>query len=199
MDDIEGASDAIAAELKNVMEDEQAFRPYVEKALRRPRPDDDSMTDNRDWTAFYLWKDGEIVAENAARCPQTLRALEAVPQCRIAGRAPSILFSRLRPHARIPPHNGMINTRLICHLPLIIPGGCGFRVGNDVREWRPGHIWAFDDTIEHEAWNNSDETRVILIFEIWRPELSEEERVLVTTMLEAVDSYAGRQVPWSDG
>jgi len=93
----------------------------------------------------------------------------------------------------------MINARLICHLPLIVPAGCGFRVGNEVREWRQGEMWAFDDTIEHEAWNNSDEWRVILLFEIWRPELTDEERELVAAMLEAVDTYRGRVVPWTDG
>ena len=67
----------------------------------------------------------------------------------------------------------MLNTRLICHLPLIVPPGCGFRVGNETREWEEGKLLIFDDTIEHEAWNESDQDRVVLIFDIWRPELSE--------------------------
>jgi aspartate beta-hydroxylase len=199
MSELEAATDTIVSELQGIMSDEAAFHPYVESDGNRPRRDDDRMTDNRDWTAFYLWKYGEIVEKNAARCPETMRALESVPHCRIAKRTPSVLFSRLRPGAKIPPHNGFINTRLICHLPLIIPEGCGFRVGNDVREWKKGHIWAFDDTIEHEAWNNSSEMRVIMIFEIWRPELSDEERNLVAAMLEAIDDYRGQQVIWTAG
>ncbi len=109
------------------------------------------------------------MAEHARRCPKTLAALDHVPLTRIKGRAPSILFSMLRPGTRIEPHNGFLNTRLICHVPLIVPPGCFFRVGNEERQWQKGKAWAFDDTIEHEAWNSSDEARVILIFDIWRP------------------------------
>jgi aspartyl/asparaginyl beta-hydroxylase (cupin superfamily) len=83
----------------------------------------------------------------------------------------------------------MLNARLICHLPLIVPPGCGFRVGNEVRQWEEGKLLIFDDTIEHEAWNDSNEDRVVLIFDIWRPELSEAERGAVAAMFEAVDAY----------
>ena len=137
------------------------------------------MTDNPDWSAFYLWKDGELVTENAARCPQTMKRLDDIPLARTKNRSPSVLFSLLRPGARIPPHSGLVNTRLICHLPLIVPQDCGFRVGNDTRTPIEGKAWVFDDTMEHEAWNRSDRTRVILLFEIWRPEFTEEERGLV--------------------
>jgi aspartyl/asparaginyl beta-hydroxylase (cupin superfamily) len=192
---LESRTDEILAELQEVMTDETVFRPYVERVADRPRPDIDRMTENPDWTAFYLWKNGEIVGDNTARCPNTLRALEGLPHCRIAKRTPSILFSKLRAGAKIPPHHGLINARLICHLPLIVPDGCGFRVGNDARPVRKGQAWVFDDTIEHEAWNNSKETRVILLFEIWRPELSDEERAMVATLLEAINSYSGQQTP----
>ncbi|MGZ8999333.1 MAG: aspartyl/asparaginyl beta-hydroxylase domain-containing protein, partial [Allosphingosinicella sp.] len=84
---------------------------------------------------------------------------------------------------------GMLNARLICHLPLIVPEGCGFRVGNEIRHWEFGKALIFDDTIEHEAWNDSQEDRIVLIFDIWRPELSADERRAVTAMFEAVDSY----------
>ena len=126
---------------------------------------------------------------NAARCPRTLAALADAPLCRIPRRTPSILFSLLRPGARIPPHHGMINTRLICHLPLIVPPGCGFRVGNETRSWEEGRAWVFDDSIEHEAWNGSGQTRVILLFDVWRPELSPGERESVAAMFEAIDEF----------
>ena len=90
-----------------------------------------------------------------------------------------------------------MNTRLICHLPLIVPPGCGFRVGNDTRTPIEGRAWAFDDTIEHEAWNTSKEARVILLFEVWRPELSDQERALVRAMFEAIDEYSGQPPSWS--
>jgi aspartyl/asparaginyl beta-hydroxylase (cupin superfamily) len=107
-----------------------------------------------------------------------------------------VLFSLLRPGAHIPPHCGLVNTRLICHLPLIVPTGCRFRVGNEVREWRKGVTWAFDDTIEHEAWNDSKETRVILLFEIWRPELTAQEREWVTQLFVGIDRYNGAPPAW---
>jgi aspartyl/asparaginyl beta-hydroxylase (cupin superfamily) len=90
--------------------------------------------------------------------------------------SPTIMFSLLRAGARIAPHTGTHNARLICHLPLIVPPECGFRVGNEVRQWEEGKLLIFDDTIEHEAWNDSAQDRVVLIFDIWRPELSEQER-----------------------
>ena len=82
------------------------------------------------------------------------------------------------------PHTGVTNTRLTVHLPLIVPPGCGFRVGATTREWLPGKAWVFDDTIQHEAWNLSDTPRAILIFDIWNPLLSAAERELVQTATE---------------
>jgi aspartate beta-hydroxylase len=196
LDAVEAATDDIREELRAVMREDSAFAPYVQSVPGRPRPQGNAMLDNPDWGAFYLWKDGALVPENAARCPRTLAALEGVPLCRLPDRSPSILFSMLRPHTRIPPHNGLVNTRLICHLPLIVPPGCGFRVGNDTREWEEGKAWVFDDSIDHEAWNDSDRTRVILLFEIWRPELSERERALVQAMFSAIDEHSGQKPAW---
>jgi aspartyl/asparaginyl beta-hydroxylase (cupin superfamily)/thioredoxin-like negative regulator of GroEL len=194
---IEAATGDILAELESVLKMAGDFEPYVQEDPNRPRRTDDRMTNNQDWTAFYLWRDGKIVEDHAARCPKTMRALEQAPLCTIPGRTPSVLFSQLRAGARIPPHTGYMNARLICHLPLIVPGLCGFRVGNDTRAWEKGKAFVFDDTIEHEAWNNSDKTRIILLFEIWRPELSADERGLVSTLIEAVDAYGGSKTRWT--
>ena len=95
------------------------------------------------------------------------------------------MFSMLAPRTRIPAHTGVANTRLVCHLPLIVPSGCGFRVGDTVREWREGEAFVFDDTIEHEAWNDSDQLRVVLIFDLWAPALSEAERIAVAAIIPA--------------
>lgn len=194
--EIEAAAPAMRAELAEVMKTRAAFTPYVQSDPQRPRKSQDGMTDNPDWSAFYLWKDGTAVAANAARCPNTVQALERVPLARVKGRSPSALFSLLRPGAHIPAHNGFVNTRLICHLPLIVPGRCRFRVGNEVREWVEGKAWVFDDTMEHEAWNDSRETRVVLLFEIWRPELTAAERALVSAMFEAIDAHSSDRPAW---
>jgi tetratricopeptide (TPR) repeat protein len=197
LDKVEAATGDIRAELTEILKEASSFRPYVQHVPGRPRRDLAGLDDNPDWGAFYMWKDGEIAAENAARCPRTMKVMAEVPLARVTSRSPSVLFSLLRPGARIPPHSGLTNTRLICHLPLIVPPDCGFRVGNDVRTPVEGKAWVFDDTMEHEAWNRSDRTRVILLFEIWRPELTEEERGLVTAMFEAIDAYSGQKPAWS--
>jgi len=102
------------------------------------------------------------------------------------------MFSLLKPGTRIPAHNGTHNTRLICHLPLIVPPGCFFRVGNETRQWEVGKLIIFDDTIEHEAWNDSAEERVVLIFEVWRPELSAQEQSEVTALFAASQAQLER-------
>jgi aspartate beta-hydroxylase len=188
---LEAATPAIRAEVLAVLQDHAAFQPYLRPDPSRPQLNRGGMHNNRDWSAFYLWEDGKLNAANAARCPATMAALEHVPLPRIPGRSPSVLFSLLRPGAHIPPHTGILNTRLIVHLPLLVPPACQLRVGNETRTWEEGKAWVFDDSIEHEAWNRSDETRVILLLEIWRPELNERERQLVGTMLEAIDAYRG--------
>ena len=133
----------------------------------------------------------------AARCPATLDALRRLPLCRIAGRTPTALFSLLRPGAHIPPHHGYLNARLICHLPLIVPGDCALRVGNETRAWRQGELMIFDDSMEHEAWNRSAELRVVLLFDIWRPELTDAERALVAATLESIDRFGGNAEDWT--
>lgn len=196
--EIEGSTDDITEELFEVVQDKDAFRPYLKADSRLAGSDPQKVKDNAGWKAFYLWQDGEVVVSNAVRCPRTMAALEKVPMTRIQGRGPSVLFSMLAPGARIAPHTGFVNTRLICHLPLLVPDNCALRVGNEIRPWERGKLLIFDDTMEHEAWNNSNQTRVILIFDIWRPELTQEERKLVAAMLEAVDSFSITPKRWED-
>jgi aspartate beta-hydroxylase len=196
LDDVEAATEAIREELLAVLKDRGAFEPYVKRDPKRAALVRGGMLDNPDWGAFYLRKNGVWIEENAKRCPRTTAALARVPFADVPGRSPSILFSLLRPGARIPPHTGVANTRLICHLPLIVPPSCGFRVGNETRPWVEGRAWVFDDTIEHEAWNLSDQVRVILLFDIWQPELSTAERACVRDMFEALQELPGGQAEW---
>ena len=188
LDGIEAATRDIREELRALVG--PGFAPYVTQTPGRPRNDQAGLVDNPDWSALFLFKDG-IELSAAQQCPATMRALADAPLTRIPKRTPSILFSKLAAGARIPPHTGMLNTRLICHLPLIVPDGCVFRVGNDERAWVEGKAWAFDDSIEHEAWNRSAQDRYILIFDVWRPELSAEERACVAALCEAIDGYRG--------
>ena len=192
LDTVEAAAGAIREELRSEIGSD--FKPYVTQEPGRPRNDQMGMLDNPGWSALFLFKDG-IDQPAAARCGRTMEALSEAPLTRIPKRTPSILFSKLAGGAHIPPHTGMLNTRLICHLPLIVPDGCVFRVGNEERPWIEGKAWAFDDTIEHEAWNRSAQDRYILIFDIWRPELSVEERACVSALCEAIDTHRS-DVSW---
>ena len=201
MDRVEAATDDIRGELLRVLEEDGAFAPYIEPEPNRPQFADNPLSGNPAWSAFYLWKGGSPQPQNLARCPSVMAALEDAPLCRIPGRTPSILFSLLRPGAHIAPHHGFTNARYICHLPLVVPEGCAMRVGAETRAWVEGQALAFDDSIEHEAWNHHpDRLRVVMIFDIWRPELSQTERDLVSGLLQAVDSYGsgGPAAPWRD-
>ena len=187
---LEQETPAIRAELEAVTD---GFAPYVEGSPDRPRPNN-PLLDDPSWSALYLWQGGEIVPENAARFPATMAALAKLPIPRIAGRSPMALFSRLTPGTHIQPHHGLLNTRLICHLPIIAPPGCGLRVGADTHEWREGELVIFDDSFEHEAWNRGTATRTVLLFEIWKPEIGDDERAELTGLFEAIDAYGGAMI-----
>jgi aspartate beta-hydroxylase len=194
---LEAATPQIRTELAALLAGDSGFEPYIKAEANRPAFAN-PLLNNPDWSACYLIKDGRTVAANAARCPATMAVLREVPLCRIAERTPSVLFSLLRPGTRIRPHHGFTNARIICHLPLIIPRDCGLRVGNETRSWREGELVIFDDSIEHEAWNLSQELRVVLLLDVWRPELSEQERTLIAAALAAVRQFDGGRHDWVD-
>lgn len=183
--ELESKTDVIRRELEGVLSAPPAFEPHVPLQNAAAGDGHQTMAGNRSWSSFYLWNNGRRVEANALRCPETVAAMNKVPLPYFSSTSPSapaVMFSMLRAGARIPPHTGSTNVRLICHLPLIVPPGCGFRVGNEVREWEVGKLIIFDDTIEHEVWNRGQEDRIVLIFDIWRPELSAGERQAVTTL-----------------
>jgi aspartyl/asparaginyl beta-hydroxylase (cupin superfamily) len=192
---LEASTEAIRGEVEALLAEGADFRPYVEQERNRPDRDFHGLQGDPSWTAFYLWKDGRFLEENGARCPRTVEAMRQVPMSRIGTRTPSVLFSLLRPGAHIPPHHGMLNSRLICHLPLIVPPGGWLRVGAETRAWEEGRLLIFDDSIEHEARNPADRLRVVLLFDIWRPELSEAERRGVSAIFDAIDAYSPNAAP----
>jgi len=191
---LEASAGTIREEAERVLSDPQRLTPYVaDDGAPGSGPGD--LTGSRQWTAFFLWQSGQVVEENARLCPRTMDVLRELPLAHVPGATPSVLFSVLAPGAHIPPHNGMLNTRLICHLPLITPPGCSLRVGGETREWRYGETLIFDDSIEHEAWNRSDQTRVVLLFDVWRPELTDVERRAVAAYLTAQARFEQQPPP----
>jgi aspartyl/asparaginyl beta-hydroxylase (cupin superfamily) len=141
------------------------------------------------WDAFFFYRHGVRYDENHALCPRTSAILEALPLVRIRAHAPEICFSVLAPGTHILPHHGVTNTRVVTHLPLIVPDDCAIRVGGEEHAWKEGRCVTFDDTFEHEAWNRSEQTRVVLILDIWNPHLTAVEREAITTLVEAIGDF----------
>lgn len=190
--ELENATPDIRAELEaRIAEAPARFTPYISYPPGTPLDQWTELNRSPRWSALHLVHYGAPVPESAGACPRTMQALGLLPQPVLRGRTPAAMFSALQPHTHIPPHTGVANIRLVVHLPLIVPEGCRFRVGNEIRPWKEGKAWVFDDTIEHEAWNDSDQLRVVLIADIWNPALSIEERALIARTLEAVDGFAG--------
>jgi len=186
---LEEATGAIRAEFDALIAAEAAeMVPYVQYPERVPLRQWKELNNNRNWTAIHLLKSGWPVEVNARHCPQTMDAISKMDQPQVPGASPVAMFSLLAPRTRIPPHKGVANTRLVCHLPLIVPPNCGFRVGETTREWRVGEAFVFDDTIEHEAWNDSDELRVVLILDLWPPALGAAERTAVAAIIGATNA-----------
>jgi aspartyl/asparaginyl beta-hydroxylase (cupin superfamily) len=186
LDQVEAATAEISEELTAVMASERAeLVPYIQYAEHLPLDQWRPLNMNRDWTAIHLLQNGRRIDSNADHCPRTMKLLEEIDQPEIRGAGPNAMFSLLAPNTPIPPHVGVSNSRLVCHLPLIVPEGCWFRVGGETRFWRPGEAFVFDDTIEHEAINPSDQLRVVFIFDIWHPDLSPVERDAVKALIEA--------------
>ena len=191
LDAVEAATEQIRDEFIEVLKAEQGFAPYISYPADVPQNQFAELNNSPRWSAFHLYKLGERVEENAAKCPRTMEVLSTAPQPDLPGRTPAAMFSLLKPKTRIPPHTGVTNVRLVTHLALIIPEDCRFRVGNDSRQWVAGQAWVFDDTIEHEAWNDSDKLRVVLIFDVWHPHLTAAERAMITALMAGIKAFSG--------
>lgn len=138
------------------------------------------------WNGYYFYRWGVRREDNCTSCPDTARAIDALPLCRIRQHGPEVLFSVFTAGTHLLPHRGVTNTRCVGHLALIVPPDCGLQVGGEIYEWQPGKVVVFDDTFEHEAWNHSPSTRVVLIFDTWNPFMTEAERAAWTDLVAAI-------------
>lgn len=189
IEELEAATPAIRAELQDLLaKGDAGFAPYVQYPSGYPESKWSELDHSERWSAYFLWRHGKRIDAHCERCPKTAAALANVPLADHAGRAPTAFFSLLHPKTRIPPHTGVTNARTIIHLALIVPEGCGFRVGGETRQWVEGTAFAFDDTIEHEAWNDSDQLRAVLILDVWNPHITAQERELVNRFYAAADA-----------
>ncbi len=187
---LEAQTDVIRAELLALLaQHQEGFSPYISYAPGQPVNQWVELNHSSRWSAFHLWQGGEPVVENLERCPETARILREMQLAQISGLCPNVLFSALAPGTHIPPHHGETNARLVAHLPLIVPDECRLRVGYEERSWTVGETLIFDDTLEHEARNDSDALRVVLIFDLWNPLLSQQERQMVQAMTTAMREF----------
>lgn len=192
LEELEAATPDIQRELEAILrEDHAGFTPYIHYDDHLPLDQWRELNHSPRWTAFHFYERGLPIESHCQRAPKTMQTLAQLPQAHVPLRSPSAMFSVLQSRTRIPPHTGVANFRLVVHLPLILPPGCGFRVGSQMRAWRMGEAWVFDDTIEHEAWNDSDQIRIILICDIWSPRLCEEERIAISEVIAATDAFNG--------
>ena len=189
--EVEAATADIRAELEQVLAEGDGLAPYVNHAAGTAGAKTwAGINQSRDWSSFHFFRHGERQDEHCRRCPRTAAVLEAIDLQRVPGYGPEAMFSVLRPHTRIPAHYGAVNGRVIAHLPLIVPENCGaLRVGDQQRSWTEGELLMFDDSFEHEAWNDSDETRVVLIFDSWNPAITPAERAAFAAVLQAAQRF----------
>ena len=200
LDAFEAAADEIRAEARAALaQAADDFVPYISKPAGSPVDQWQELNNSKRWSTFFLLKNGERIEEHLARCPRTAALLAAAPLCEIRGHAPTAFFSVLAPKTRIPAHTGVTNTRFIVHMALAVPPSCEFRVGAETRAWREGQAWVFDDTFEHEAWNGSDEPRIVLIFDVWNSFLTAAERDLVGAVTQGVQEYSEGESPFRQG
>lgn len=141
------------------------------------------------WTGHYFYRHGERRDDHCAACPITSAALDRLPLCHVPAHGPEVLFSLFTPGTHLLAHRGVTNTRLVGHLPLIIPSDCALKVGGEEHVWREGQVVVFDDTYEHEAWNHSPDLRVVMIFDIWNPYLTEVERLATSRLVAGIGEF----------
>jgi aspartyl/asparaginyl beta-hydroxylase (cupin superfamily) len=189
LSELEAATPVIRAELEAVLAaGGEGFAPYVRYPRGAPVNQWGKLNHNDAWAARFLIEHGIPQPPMRAVCPQTAAVLDRLPLFDLPGRGPVAFFSLLKPHTVIPPHTGATNIRSIIHLPLIVPDGCTFRVGNETRPWIEGEAFAFDDTIEHEAHNPTDQLRAVLIIDAWNPFITDGERDLIRRWVAEMDA-----------
>jgi ornithine lipid ester-linked acyl 2-hydroxylase len=132
------------------------FIPWPEKFLYK-----------QGWDVFGLYAFGKRLDEQCRLCPETTKLVESIPGMTTAG------FSSLAPGSHILPHIGYSQAVLRCHLGLIVPDNCALRVGPETRNWQQGKCLVFEDTVEHEAWNYGNLTRIVLLLDFKKPNLAQ--------------------------
>lgn len=184
----EAAAPDLARELEGALDLQRDTEPYIAADLQASETWK-TLAGRKDWGALHLFNGGRRNDAALARFPRLAALLAALPLTEMHGRPVEALLSVLLPGTHIPPHHGIANHRLTVHLPLVVPDRCSVTVAGETRPAEAGKLLIFDDSFEHSAANSSTRPRIVLIFEIWQPELSAAERLALTGMLEAGDRF----------
>ena len=182
------ARPAITAEALGVFEARHGVEPFL-KATAGSDLSEYLAGDQANWEAYFFYRHGLPHTDNLAACPATANLLTKLPLVRIAEHAPEICFSALATGSHILPHTGVTNLRVVAHLPLILAERCALKVAGIERAWKLDEVLIFDDTFEHEAWNRSAQTRIILLMDAWHPDLTEAERLAFTALVEGIGEF----------
>ena len=192
---LEQAADAIREDLQRVLAAREGLQPFLDFSGGARKSDFLDNTHDLDaaaWDGYFFFRHGEAYVEHLAACPATSAALAQVPLTRIDGHAPEVLFSLLSPGTVIKPHHGVTNSRVVTHLPLIVPPDCALEVGGVEHVWAEGRCVTFDDTFLHAAWNRSDRLRVVMILDTWHPRLREVEVQALKRLVETIGTFNTR-------
>ncbi|WP_334180257.1 aspartyl/asparaginyl beta-hydroxylase domain-containing protein [Pseudoxanthomonas sp.] len=192
---LEQATDAIRAELQQVLAARKGLQPFLDfsgGARKSDFLDNAHDLDAAAWDGYFFYRHGQAYAGHLAACPVTSAVLAQVPLTRIDGHAPEVLFSLLSPGTVIKPHHGVTNSRVVTHLPLIVPPDCALEVGGVEHAWAEGRCVTFDDSFLHAAWNRSDRLRVVMILDTWHPRLREVEVQALTRLVETIGAFNAR-------
>lgn len=182
---IETSFDAIKREVLENLDMAGDGKPYLPAGMSLAGDGWDKIVGQMAWGSVHLYKQGKPNDEAIAKFPLLMKAMRNIPLAIIGGNPSEIFISVLKPETRIPPHFGVSNNVFTVHFPLVVPAGCGVRVGKDTIMHKEGEIIAFDDSYRHEAWNPGQEIRIVLIFEVWHPELAENEQKAISATFEA--------------
>ncbi len=189
---LESKTSILAEEVRTVLDIQKDTRPYIADHMKG-RGEWENLAGQTDWGALHFYNDGKRNDAALNRFPLIAAALETLPLMCLDDQPVEAFLSVLHPRTKIPAHFGVANHRLTVHLPLIVPDKCGLSVNGIDRQTEAGSILIFDDSFEHHAWNDSDDYRVVLIFEIWVPELTKAERFAIKRLLEDHAAFeAGR-------
>ncbi len=186
---IEGQTAAIQAELQALLTGNEGNNEVVFGSAEVAAQNLRGHRGAPGWTGYYFYRHGERREDNCAACPVSSAALDQLPLCRVEAHGPEVLFSVFTAGTHLLAQRGVTNTRVVGQLPRIVPMDCALQGGGIEHVWQEGRAVVFDDTYEHEAWNRSDATRVVLIFDLWNPHLTAVERAAVAKVVHAIGEF----------